>query len=597
MSSQEVLNIIGLILLAAILAQYIAWNIKVPAIILLTLFGFVLGPILNWVQPREVFNHLFDPLIEFAVVVLLFEGGLNLKFKTLRDASFGVKRLITLGVIFNGLITTCAAHYIAGLSWQISSVIGSILIVTGPTVIIPILRQVNLPKKISQYLRWEAIVNDPLGVLITAIVYQCITYDGSDSTMSVAVMALIKALGFASLITFIIGPLVKYIFDKTRFPDFFKVPSVLAIILLIFIVSKKIQDGSGLLAVTLLGMYFANKEMLVLSDLRKFKESISVFSVSLVFILLSASIDLSILQSLNFKHIVFVLLVVLVLRLVAIFSATMASDMKWQERILIGWFGPRGIVAASVAGIIGLRLQEHHLAGAEYILPIIFSIVCLTVLIHGVTLAPIANALCLNMSEGKGLVIAGASTWATELAKTLQELGVPVMIVDSTWYKLKGPRQIGINTHYGEIIMDVEEGHLDLNEYDHLLAATDSNSYNTLVCNSLAEDFGRNNVYQLPLDKAPGKIEELPTSQGGQVLESEELLFENLKQKLYYGWDFRKTTLTDEYSYERFKKDFNDIDSTHLMIIDKNKSIQFIVNPQKMNAKSGDTIISFTEKS
>lgn len=594
METSEILNSIGLILFAATFTQWLSWQLKIPAIVFLTIAGLLMGPVFHLVDPEHLCGHLFHIIIEFAVVILLFEGGLNLRLRELKGVSFGIKRLITLGILINGLLIAAASHYIGGLDWKISAIIGSILVVTGPTVIIPVLRQANLPKRINQYLKWEAIINDPLGVLIVAIVYQYITYEGSKLLTDVILISFAKAILFTLFIVFALGASIKYLFDKTRFPDFLKIPTILSTILLVFIISKQVQDGSGLLAVTLLGMYFANKRMLVLADLRKFKESVSVFSVSLVFILLSASIDFKILQMLSLRHVTFILLVVFVIRLASIMVATLGSDMRLEERFLVGWFGPRGIVAASVAGIMGLRLESLGFESASFILPIVFSIVCLTVLIHGLSLDYVSKILNVHIGSGKGLVISGSSPWSTELALVLQSRGIPALIVDSTWYKLQRPRQNGVNTHYGEIVVDVENGSLDLTEYSYLLAATDSNSYNALVCSSLMEDFGYKNVYQLPLDELkPSNLGELPVAQSKQALD-DDLLFDNLKQKFHYGWKFKHTTLTESFSYDKFRDNLNNFDSIHLMVIHPDKRIEFSTKDSK--PKAGDTIISFTNQ-
>jgi NhaP-type Na+/H+ or K+/H+ antiporter len=592
MPETELLNSIGIIIFFATMCQYLAWKIKIPAIVLLTIAGIILGPLTNTINPSEIFGDLFHIIIEFAVVILLFEGGLNLRFKDLKGISFGIKRIISLGVIFSGVITTIAAHYVANLSWEISSIIGSILIVTGPTVIIPMLRQVSLTKKINQYLKWEGIINDALGVLIVTLIFQYLTYNGSESMFEFTIYALVKALAFAIVISISGGYLIKELFEKTPFPDFLKVPTVLSTILMIFIVSKGVQIGSGLLAVTMLGMYFANQELLVMHDLRRFKESIGVFSVSFIFIILSADMDLEILRTLNQGHYVFIALVVFILRIVSIFLATAFSGMPWRDRLLVGWFGPRGIVAASVAGIMGLRLTQSGFEEAKLILPIVFLVVCFTVLIHSITLEPLAKILGLGVKNGKGLFIIGASPWTTDLSLELAKLDVPVLLADQSYEKLKYSRLQGVKTHYGDPIIDVEQGGLDLNEYSYLLAASDNDAYNTLLCNVLSEDFESNNIFQLPLDDASNN-EELPTSIGGKVLGDNKFVFENILTKYFYGWRFKTTKISNSYSKEDFEKDFSNRKIIHLLVVKADQSINFIDDINKIIFKQGDNVISF----
>lgn len=594
MHDADILNAFGIIIFFATVCQYLAWKIKVPAIVLLTITGIILGPLTNVVKPSVIFGDLFHIFIELAVVILLFEGGLNLRFKELKGISFGIKRIVSFGVLFNGVLTVFAAHYVAKLGWEISMILGGILVVTGPTVIMPMLRHVKLNKKINQYLKWEGIINDPLGVLIVTLIFQYITYSGADSLIEFTIYALVKALAFAIVISILGGYLIKELFEKTQFPDILKVPSILSVILLIFIISKGVELGSGLLAVTMLGMYFANQDLLVMNDLRRFKESISVFSVSLIFIMLAADINLEILQDLNAGHYIFIALVVLFIRLISIFLATSFSSIPWKDRLLVGWFGPRGIVAASVAGIMGLRMSNAGFEEAKLILPIVFLVVCFTVLLHSITLEPLAKLLDLGVKDGKGLMIVGSSPWSTDLALELMKLEVPVLVTDSRYEKLKYPRQQGVATYHGQAVVDIEEGPLDLTNYSYLLAASDNDAYNALVCNVLTEDFGTNNIFQLPLNDATD-LEEISPSVGGQIIRDDSLVFDNILTRYFYGWKFKATPITKEYSYEQFKNSFSQKSAVHLITVKPDKSLSFVVDPSQAKVEAGDIVLSFVK--
>ncbi len=610
MEHQELLNSIGVILFFALIAQYLGYKFKISTIALLSLFGLLIGPLFKLVEPEKILGHLFHMVIEFAIVILLFEGGLNLRFKDLKGSSQGIKQLIGFGIFTNWIVTTLAAHYIGQLSWSLSFLIGAILIVTGPTVVIPCLRQVSLPAKINQYLKWEGIVNDPIGVLLATSVYQYIIYRGTGNEVTVFILGIFKAIGLALLVTFVFGYLIRYLFNKTKFPDFLQIPSVLSFILLVYIVLEQIQDGSGLLAVTMLGMYFANNDLLVMTELRHFKESISIFSVSMVFILLTANIKFEILKQLELNHFLFIASVVFFTRLISVYISTIGSKMSLEERTLVGWFGPRGIVAASMAGILGIKLMERGYFEADIILPIIFSIIFLTVLIHGFSLEPLAKFLKLTTRGGKGLVIVGAEPWTIELAAILKDLKIPVLISDIDRYKIFQAKMLDIDTHWGEIIIDVENVRLDLTDYSYLLAATDNNSFNALVCNVLVDEFGRNNVFQIPLMEATSKLEtetinvdwvdtvqvtELPSFQGGLQLESNSFQYYELKKRYYNGWTFKKTPLTKEYTFEDFQKDPQNINAIPLMVISENGSLDFANELIKLKPKSGDILIAFKQ--
>ena len=495
-----------------------------------------------------------------------------------------MKRLVSLGILFNAALTTLAAYYIAGLSLGVSLILASILVVTGPTVIIPILRQVNLCNRLNKYLKWEAIINDPIGILFTLVIYEYLVYQHLNSEL-VILYAIPKAIIYSLLCTFLVGYSLKFLFEKTHFPDFLKVPTVLSTILLIFILAKNLQDGSGLLAVTSLGIFFANQKMLVLGELKKFKESISVFSVSLVFILMAASINLDILNRLDYHHYIFIFFVVVLIRVLSIVFSTLASDMKFKEALLIGSFGPRGIVAASIAGIIGTRLQHFNIPDGEMILPIVFAVIFSTVLVHSLAIEPLAKLLGFDTSKGKGFVIVGASKWSIDLAKLLEDYGVPVLITDSNWNRLKLARNYNLKYYYGEIAMSVQEAELALGDYSYLLVSTDSNAYNLYVANTLAEDFGANNIFQIPLD-----------NQVNMITGDKDLKFNTLKEKIHYGWAFKATPITKEFTMKDFYNLDENKDAVNVLTIKADKSISFVSDHKQVNVKEGDLLVSFFDK-
>lgn len=591
LASDQILISLGLIIVAGIAAQYAAWRLKMPSIVLLTVLGFLLGPIAHWVDPHEVFGKTLHAFIELAVAIILFEGGLNLRLHEFRKVSVGIRRLISLGLLFNFAIGSFAAYYFGNFSLDISLLIGGILVVTGPTVIIPILRHSKLESKIKSYLKWEGIINDPLGVLLVALIYQFVISTQSDINLITIVIAMVKAITISALIAFLIGFILKLLFTRSLMPDYLKVPSTLAMVVASFLLARYMQDGAGLLAATFLGMYFGNSSLAIINDLRRFKESVSIILVSVIFILLSASIEIKSITLLEKPQILFIILATFAVRPIAVFISTIKSQMNLKERLLIGYFGPKGIVAASVAGIFGIRLSDMGYENAELILPVVFMVVCSTVLIHSISLEPLGKALGLSIKTNKGLVIAGASKWSVSLASCLEDLKIPVLISDINWKRLKKARDLGLKTHFGQILLDTEEGTLDLNQYEYLFAATNNDSYNALVCQRLAEDFDRDNVYQLALHEERSQPDELPVTLRGHVLKNPDLIYEVLRDKTNKGWSFKATLITEVYSYKNFLADHSE--GIPLMIIKKNQQIFFFSKDKDHTVVTGDMIVSF----
>jgi len=594
--SIEILKALGLIVGCGIGMQWLAWRLRIPAIVMLTFCGILIGPVFGLVHPHLVFKEFLGPVIEIAVVIILFEGGLQLRFHEIKSAGSGIFRLISLGIIFHFVLGALGAHYLAGLSWPVSFMISSILVVTGPTVIIPALRNACLTKDPASYLKWEGIINDPIGALLTVLIFDYLLYHGSASGFSVAFYSLFLAVAGSVLAAGFLGFFLARAFQRAWVPDYLKVPVVFVSILLAFILMNSFQNGAGLLTVTLLGIYLGNKALPISKELKNFKESISIFAVSAVFIVLSASLNPENLKLLRTKQFFYLAAVIFLIRPVAIFFATMGSKMHWRERVFVSWIGPRGIVAASLAGIVGPKLAHLGYTDARLILPLVFSVVMLTVICHGFTLNILARFLKLSGEKGKGLMIVGCSSWSKNLAGVLQSLSIPVLLVDSSWQKLKGARQMGTAVHHGEIIHDIEAGKVELSNFDCLLAATDNDAYNALVCTSLAGDFGRNRVFQLPFsDGDPEQNDALPPSLRGNLIMHKLAYFDQLVEKFYSGWRFKKTPLTQAFTYEDHLKNVSPEEALPLMVLRASGRIDFLFTDYPRTPENSDMVISFTK--
>jgi NhaP-type Na+/H+ or K+/H+ antiporter len=544
-----------------------------PAIILLIGIGLIVGPGLNFLEPEQLFGEFLHPFVELSVSIILFEGGLNLKWQELNEVSFGIKRLISLGLILNFLLGSCAAHYILHVPWEISCLLGAMLVVTGPTVILPLLRQAHLNKKINSYLKWEGIINDPLGVLLTTFCYQFVLYYDSTIAFSMVLISLLKTVFLSCTIALGTAVCLKNFFNRLMVPDYIKVPILLSSILIIYIISTIIQNGSGLLAVTILGIYLGNSDINIVKDLRKFKESISLLALSIVFVVLSANIEFEMLKTLHFKNIVYILAISFLIRPVAIYLSTLGSDINYRERTLIGFFAPRGIVAASMAGIISLRLSHQGYENVEFILPTIFLIIITTVIVHSFSLKPFAGLLGLQVKSKNGIIMVGCSEWTIALSKLLQDLKIPVLITDNVHHRLLKARKQDLAVHYGDVITEIEEDEIDLNVYDTIFAFSENESYNNLVAESVTEDFNRSDIFQLPVSENLKSADE-NLSKLKNLIVNPELNFTIIEEKFCNHWVFKKTKISSEFTYEDYKAKYKDI-SLHLMYIKANNGFKY----------------------
>jgi hypothetical protein len=465
-------------------------------------------------------------------------------------------------------------------------------VVTGPTVIMPLIRQTRLQSRTASLLKWEGIINDPIGVLLAVLVFQFAVVAEHASTGETLVLKLAGAILAAILLGIGAAYLLKFLFEKGHVPEFLKLPMVLSTVLAIYAFANLMQEEIGLLAVTVLGMTMGNIGMLIIYELRKFKETITVVLVSVVFILLTADTDLQSLTNLNWRAAAFILCILFVVRPLAVAISTLGSGLSWKEKVFIGWIAPRGIVAASIAGLLGLELAHHGFEDAHLLSPLVFAVIFSTVVLHGFSIQWLSRRLGLASQAQEGVLIIGSYPFSIELARVLKESGTPVLIVDSSWHSLREARLIGLPVHYGEILSDTSEESLDLSNIGYLLAATGNDAYNSLVCNAFVPHFGRDRVFQLGVHEKEA-AKELRSSTRGKIAFGGNLLYEELIIRYYEGWRFQKTRLTQAFDYSNFLQAGQE-NREPLILLKKNGRIDFDFMKSKNTPEPDDLIISFS---
>ena len=578
MTSQHLLVPLIGVVAVGVGAQWLAWRLKWPAIVLLALIGLAVGPLAQvlagtdllsgWFatqgflpfRPQETLGPLFGPVVSLSVAIILFEGGLTLSLSEFRLAAVGVRRLVWLGAPLTWLFCSAAGYLIGGLGWQVSLVFGAILVVTGPTVILPMLRQAGLNRRTASYLKWEGIVNDPIGALLAVLVYQFLVYAQEGS-------------GWV--------------------PEYLKSPVLFSLVLIVFGVADAMQAEAGLLAVTIMGMVIGNMNLPGIEDMKRFKEYISVMLISVVFVLLTANLDTKVLGALDWHAGLLVVAILFVTRPLAIMMATARSGMGLNDRILLSWIAPRGIVAAATAGLMGQRLQEAGYESAEKLLPLIFAVIIASVILHGSTIGPLARRLGLASKTRDSVLIVGASPWTIELAKTLDFLKVKVLIADASWSNLREARLAGLAVFHGEVLSEFAEESLEIAHVQAVLAATSNDAYNALVCTTMAPEVGQSRVFQLPgqlghEDDARG----LARERRGNIAFDAEAVFERLWRWHVRGWKFYKTRLTETYGYSDFLGDCP-AEALQILVLNEEGAVKFRTGRHESEPSEGDTIVYY----
>lgn len=533
-------------------SQWIAWRLRMPAIVLMLVAGLAVGPGLGILDPGRDFGALLQPMVAIAVAIILFEGGLTLNLGGLRDAATGVKRLVVLGAPLGWIASAAALHYVAGLSWATSAVFGGIMIVTGPTVIAPLLRQARLRRRPAALLQWEAIVNDPVGALAAVLAFEVVVVTQSAGSPGHAALDVASGIALAAFLGLAAGWGMARAFARGMVPEYMKVPVLFVLVLGVFGVSDWVLHEAGLLAVTLMGLVIANVELPSYTELRRFKEQATVMLVSGVFILLAANMDRATLAALDIRALLFVLAVILLARPAAVLLSLAFSDVPWAERLLIALTGPRGVVLVAVAGLFGERLAGIGIEDGAQIAPLAFALVAATVVLHGFTLSPLARLLGLTAAERPGVMIVGGSPWSVALARALKGLDLPVIVVDPNYMRLRGAREAEIETYFGDLLSEDAEHRLDLVRYEHVIAATDNDAYNTLVTTDLGPEFGREKVFQLKRSRETSARHTLPATLGGRPVAPNETYLE-ANRRISEGWEFRTTRLTEEFDLEDWR--------------------------------------------
>lgn len=575
------------IALGGVAAQWVAWRLRLPAIVLLLAAGLLAGPVFGVLAPTRAFGAQLQPIVGLAVGIVVFEGGLALNVRELRAAGEGVLRLTALALPASGVLGALAARFIAGMGWGPAALFGAIAVVTGPTVVLPLLRHTRLEPRAASFLKWEAIVNDPIGAILATVVLQILLARSGVGALGLLGLEVVGGLLAAAALGVGAALLVWWSFTRDQVPEVLKTPMLLALALSVYAVCNLAMAEAGLMAATLFGLALANLGVPGLAELRRFKEALVVMLVSALFIVLTADLDRGVLTRLSLPIVGLTLAILLVVRPAAILLATLASGLDRRERGLAAWIAPRGIVAAAMAGVAGLRLQAAGYAGAELVMPAVFALIAASVVLHGFSLAPLSRRLGLQLAQAPGLAIVGASAWSTDLAAAVHGAGVPVLLADTYPGALDPARERGIPVLQAEILSEHGEERLAEQAVSYLIAATPNTVYNGLVCARLAPELGRERVYQLA--PSGGRFDRrrwLHRDWRGKVLAGPSWDHGAFRRKYDEGWRFRAVASQDDSAMR---------EGIALIAIRPNGALSLasIEDPTGLAAGEGDALIMF----
>ncbi|RMG29296.1 MAG: sodium:proton antiporter [Gammaproteobacteria bacterium] len=567
---------LALVGLLAALSQWISWRSKIPSILFLLLGGIAVGPGLRLLAPDTLLGPFLFPAVIAAVGLILFEGSLTLDLHKLAEAAPVVRRLVTIGVVIGVFGITALAHWLVPLPWPLALLFGTLMLVTGPTVIIPMLRAVNPPRAVAETLKWEGILIDPLGALLGVLVYEGIVSLQQGARLPWSFALLFGEILVTGFVTGMLGAeILGRLLRSHRLPDYLWNLTTVATVVTVLAAANSLTKEAGLLAVTVMGIRMANMRELDVRAILNFKEELSLLLVSGLFILLAARLDPAALTALGMSAVLLLLGVQLLVRPLQALVASLGTQLSLRERILLAWIAPRGIVAAATAAGFAERLVARGYTGAELLIPLSFSLIIGTVLLQGITARPLAKALGLAQAA-RGVLIIGANRLARELALVLKQEGFEPLLLDSYWRNIRAARLAGLATFYGHPVSRKAELELDLVGFRWMLGLSGDPNLNAAAAQRFSEEFGRNHVFLLPVVEESENPERHAPSAVAPLLCSRDLSYARLAELLSRGWRLRATRLSPEFDLQSFRDRMGD-KARALMLLTEDGEIQPIL--------------------
>ncbi len=550
MQEHQLIELTGIFILG-VSAQWVAWWLRLPSILLLLLLGLLAGPVFGWLDPDHLLGDLLFPVVSLSVGVILFEGGLSLRLSDLSNIGSVVQRLVTLGAVVTLAGASAAAYLILGLNLELSLLLGAVLVVTGPTVVGPLLKHVRPSGHVGPTLRWEGILIDPIGAIVGVLIFDAVLSRELANSFQPFLTDLLLTFGAGLGIGLLAAALLTLALQRYLIPDHLHNPVTLLFLIAAFAVSNTIADEAGLLAVTVMGVAVGNQSYVPVRHITELQESLGAMLIGILFVLLASRLSLEELKGvLNLETLAFLVVLILVVRPLAVLVSTVRSGLDVRERVFVAGVAPRGIVAAAVASLFALRLTEAGVQEASVLAPLTFAVIIGTVTVYGLSAVPLARALGLSQSNPQGLLMVGAHRFALAAAEALTRRGHRVVIVDSNLNRLLEARLMGLETYHGNILARETADALDVGGIGRLLAMTGNDELNSLAVLNLRHIFGRANCYQLEADAVDGEQPANAIDLQGRRLFASHVTLGRLVRMIDAGATVRATLLSDRFTFD-----------------------------------------------
>lgn len=573
--SESILLDITVVVVLGIGAQWAAWRFQLPSILLLLLVGFLAGPVLGLLDPQSLRGDWLFAFVSLAIGLILFEGGLSLRLSELREVGTTVFNLTTIGALITWALGAVGAHYLLEFNVSLSVLIGAILIVTGPTVVTPLLRHVQPKGRVGTIAKWEGITIDPVGAILAVLVLETLMLLNDPSRAGANVNAAVEhvAVGLGLEISVALGVSVAatmiliFVLQRRLVPDFLRNSVTLMIVVTAFVIANVLQDEAGLLTTTLMGIAMANQPFVSVQRIVEFKENLQVLLIGSLFVLLSARLELSALEYIDRGVLLFLGLLVLVVRPLAVFVSSIGANLSWEEKAFLAWLAPRGVVAAAVASLFAFQLRPIFPEAVDGMVPVVFAVIVGTVAIYGLTAGPLAQWFDLADPDPNGLLFVGAAPWVRTVARRVQALGVSVSLIDNNPNHVRHAREEGLDARQANVLSETVLDEINLSGIGRLLITIPNDEVASLTALHFSDVFDSTNIYQLAAgpESRHGTAGVMPKHLRGRPLFGKETNYQSLEEHVDRGDEVKVLKLADEFAAEEQQEyyTFEDLSTKH----------------------------------
>jgi NhaP-type Na+/H+ or K+/H+ antiporter len=588
MSANQILFGLGLVLVLAVGSQLLARPLRAPALIVLLPAGFLAGIATDDVHPDNLLGSLYQPFVTIAVGVILFEAGLRLSFEeVVPGVRKTVVRLVAGGAFLTWLATTAAVALLYDdMDRGVAFLIGAILVVSGPTVVLPLLAFIRPTRDVRSLLKWEGTLVDPVGALLGVLVFTGVSsgegWQPGEMVIDLAVGALVAAVGAPAL-----WLLLR---EVHRHEPRMVVPATLMVVVAAVVAADLIREDAGLLAAVLMGVVVGNQRSIDISrSLFEFEETLVQLLIGVLFVLVAASVSPDEVRSVLPQALVLVAVMILVIRPLAVALTTLGSPFTRNERAFVAWMAPRGIVAGATASAFGPELAENGVAGADKVLPIVFVAIFGTVVVYGLTAAPVARMLGVAGAGRRLVLVISGHPWAREIAAALKRSGVAVRMWVGPIDHQTAAREAGLDADRGRIMVDAPSREEELEEVTDALLLTRSDDFNALGAAELRKELGHRHVYRVAPN--PDEPDLLPPSREAGILGDRSLTFAELERQFAFGARIVSRSANQLLDAEGSRTE------VPLFAVTRNGRLSIAADGRPPEIRSGDTVIVLVDVS